>query len=444
MAGTAAAMAGPEAVLLAVAGVLATVVFVRLPGVLLAAYLLIPVYKGFAQPYSPIDLTVLLAGLNMLQAVPLLSEGRLPRVSRVGVATWVALAGLVLFGVLYAPDQSLALARTANYWALVSLPLLPAAMRVASDPGSVRQFLWTFLGVGILTVGLGLARLTASQRLTVLNADTIDTARAALIVPILGVTFLWRDASRLLRGVVLVMVPSAFVVEVASGSRGPLLVLVVLGALGVARAILRPQRADWRVIGLAATGACAAVLVVSVVAPDLPSASTQRIGDLGQVLGSGWSGSSFVPQESRLVLYGFAVSLFEDQPVIGTGTASYDTLSARHLDPQVAAAYPHNAVLQFAAEYGLIGLAVFLGIVLLALVRRQESGGAWNAIKWLMAYFLLNAFVSGNVLDERTLWGLLLLLLVSTEPPRETEPTPTPEGVPLGQTAVSRRPTSLA
>jgi hypothetical protein len=90
-------------------------------------------------------------------------------------------------------------------------------------------------------------------------------------------------------------------------------------------------------------------------------------------------------------------------------------LSPRYLGPQDAAAYPHNALLQFAAEYGLIGLALFVGVVLLALVRKQPPGSIWSALKWLFVFMLLNTMVSGNILEERGAWGLLLLLLVAAE-----------------------------
>ena len=416
IAGVAAAVVGPTAALLAIAGVMAAVVFARMPGVLLAAYLLIPVYKGFAQPYSPIDLTVTLAGLNMLQAIPLVIDGRLPRVSRLGIALWVALAGLVLFGVLYAPNQGLALSRAANYWVLVFLALLPPAIRVASTPKFVRQFLWTFYGVGVLTVLLGLVSLKASQRLTVFEADTIDTARVALLVPLLGVALVWRVGSPLLRCIAIILIPAAIIVAIATGSRGPLLILVVLSALAIVRAIVEPRSADWRVMSLAAGVAFVLVFVISVAAPDLPTSSTGRITQLGQALESSLSGGAYVPSDqSRLTLYGYAVSLFEEQPLIGNGTASYSALSIRDLGPQGAAAYPHNALLQFAAEYGLLGLMLFVGIVLLALVRKQARGSTWSALRWLFMFFLLNAMVSGNILEERALWGLLLLLVMAAD-----------------------------
>ena len=67
----------------------------------------------------PIDLTLILAGLNALQLVPLVLHPPKGNVSRVGVALWVGLAVLILVGVLYAPDQRLALSHAVTFWLLL-------------------------------------------------------------------------------------------------------------------------------------------------------------------------------------------------------------------------------------------------------------------------------------------------------------------------------------
>ncbi len=115
--------------------------------------------------------------------------------------------------------------------------------------------------------------------------------------------------------------------------------------------------------------------------------------------------------ESRLRLYGLAVSLFEERPILGVGTSGFQALSPRTLGPLEADAYPHNALFQFGAEYGLVGVALFVTIVLLGLTRKLPSGSALSTLRIVFLFFLLNAMVSGNILDDRTLWGLLLVVL---------------------------------
>ena len=98
-----AVVAGSTAILLLVLGAVMAFGFAVMPGVLFAAYLLIPFYKAVVQPYSPIDITVLLALLNVLQIVPIILDRRPRHLSRVGIALWVALALLILAGALWAP-----------------------------------------------------------------------------------------------------------------------------------------------------------------------------------------------------------------------------------------------------------------------------------------------------------------------------------------------------
>jgi O-antigen ligase len=425
IAGIATAVAGPAFAVVLVVAALGAIAFAHLPGTLFAAYLLVPFYKGAVQPYSPIDISVLLAVANALQFIPLILDRRRPDVSRTAIVLWVALACLVLFGVLYAPDQGLAMSRATNYWALVFLPLLPAALRVGSDPRFVRQMLWTFFGMGVLTVVLGLAQMTGSRRLVVLNMNTIQTARVALLAPILAIAFVWRERWRSLRIVAIALVPAAILVAVASGARGPVLALVVLAAVTVARRLLEPRSVDWRLTGVLAGLAVASILILSVAVADLPAVSTERMTGIGNLVESSLSGATDATAgESRLRLYGLGISLFEDQPILGAGTSGFEALSRRVLGPLDAAAYPHNAMIQFGAEYGLVGIALFATIVLLALIRKLPPGSTWSALRVVFLFFLLNAMVSGNIFDDRTLWGLLLLLLFADVPESVEAPRP--------------------
>ena len=72
-----------------------------------------------------------------------------------------------------------------------------------------------------------------------------------------------------------------------------------------------------------------------------------------------------------------------------------------------------RAAQSFAAEFGAVGVVVFLSLIFLALVRRVPPGHAWSAIKVLLIFFILGAMVSGDIFEDRTTWGLLLLLLLA-------------------------------
>jgi len=428
--GIAVVLVGPTAALLLFAGIVGVIVAARWPGVLLAAYLLIPFYKAAVRDYTPIDLTVVLAVLNTLQVIPVIRSQRVPHVSYAAIVLWVALAILVFAGVLYAPDQTLAFSHAATYWALVFVPILPAALRAGSDPRHIRQFLWTLFGMGVLTVVLGLSSLSGPERLSMLGANTINSGLVALLVPILGVTFVFGEQIPLVSAATVVLVPAAIVVELASGSRGPLLALIALGVIAAMRSLGHPRSINWRLAGIVAGLACASLVVVSYAAGDLPRQSISRFGLLGDFVQTGMSGDldSQVGDTSaaaRVTLWGLAVSLFEDHPVLGVGTAGFEAVSPWLMGPGQTYSYPHNALLQVAAELGLLGVGVTGSLVLLALTRRLLPSSQSRALRSVLVFLLLETMLSGDIFSDRTTWGLVMLVLLMDVPlargPAETE-----------------------
>ncbi len=104
--------------------------------------------------------------------------------------------------------------------------------------------------------------------------------------------------------------------------------------------------------------------------------------------------------------------MFEERPVLGFGTSGFEAMSIRFLGYDEA--YPHDAVLQFAAEYGLAGAALFVSLILVGLLRRLPAIG-WP-VKVLFVYFLLEGMLSGDIFADRATWGLLLILFLMTVP----------------------------
>jgi O-antigen ligase len=416
------AVAGPMFGIAIIVGSVALMATVSAPGVILAAYLLIPFYKGALQDYSPADITVVLALLNAVQIVPVVLDRRKRRISRAGIGLWMSLPALVLAGVLYGPNQPLALETAITYWALVVLPILPAAIRVGSEPRFVRELLWTFFALACLTVVIGLVYITGSERLTVLGMNTIQMSRAALLVPLLAVAFVFpQDPPRAIAIGTVVLIPAAFIVSLAAGSRGPILALALMGMLWLVRYLVQTRRSGRGIPGRAIAFAVVATTVVVLSVPLLPSASIGRFTLLADYLESGAGDdpaavAGDTSTEARVTLFGLAVTMFDDSPVFGTGTRGFEALSPRAIEAFPGDVYPHNALLQVAAEFGLAGLAVFVSIILLALVRHIPPGTLGYATRVLLVFFLLNAMVSGDILSDRETLGLLLLVLAIDVP----------------------------
>ena len=416
-AGALAAIVGPIPVVLAIGGLLALAATMAAPGVVFALYLLIPFYKGAVQPYIPVDITVVLALLNMAQIVPVLLDPRPRQVTWIGIALWLAVGLLVLAGVMYAPDQRLALGQAVGYWALVVMPILPAVLRVGADARYIRQLLWTMAAAGIVVVLLGIAQISTSQRLVELGMNTIQVGRAALLVPLLGTTLLIADRRLAVRIAALLLMPAAIVVALASGSRGPLLVLSLMAAYGALRLLVDAPALAGRRIALAGAAVLITAVLLAVVPTLVPDVSLNRFTLFWDFLGTALSGDNAISSAdtsagARVRLFTLAVEMFQDRPLLGAGTAGFEALSPIYVGPIGADAYPHNAVLQFASEFGMVGIALFLGVVGVAIFRPLPGGRIAYSVRALTVFFLLNAMLSGNIVEDRETWALLLLLLV--------------------------------
>lgn len=271
-------------------------------------------------------------------------------------------------------------------------------------------------------VVLGLTQLSSAQPLALLGVDTIAVSRAALLVPLLGITFVLRQRLRILHFLAIILIPAAFLVAIASGSRGPLLVLLVLVLLAIVRYITRPRSVNLRLTGLMAGLALMSILVLSFAASRVSDVSLQRFTLFGEFVQSTLSGelSTSVGDTSsgtRVELFRVAVALFDEQPVFGVGPGGFETLVPRILGPAERETYPHNAFLQIAAELGIVGVGVFVLLVGLALVRRLPSERSSLAVRAAFLYFLLNAMLSHGIYEDRTMWGLLMLVLLVDSPP---------------------------
>lgn len=415
----------------------------RAPGVIFAAYLAIPFYKAGTVDILPIDLTLILAALNVMQAGLLFltwfgeqgvsREMLLNR--RRALRIWFSLTILILLGVLYSPLPDIALGRTINWILLAALPLL-AAFRVVSEPRYLRQFLWTTFGIGVAVTLVGLwliPQLGAwpADRLVVFGAHTIRVGQAALLVPIVALGYIVPTSGPLVRLAALALVPASLLVSFSSGSRGPLLFGAVTLVLFTVRAVVRrinlQRRRPLRVAPKrVATGALALMVVavlISFLQPDalvelLPDAAVDRVGTLSDII-SGLAEQDLddeAPDTStadRLVAYDGAIGMFNRSPIFGEGTVSFAAFveETGFADWTVDVAYPHNLILQFAAEYGIVGLlvlTVLLGTAFFNLLRISRDP-AWNTVLVMFVFFLLGAFVSSGIIDNRTLWGLVLM-----------------------------------
>jgi O-antigen ligase len=105
----------------------------------------------------------------------------------------------------------------------------------------------------------------------------------------------------------------------------------------------------------------------------------------------------------RLTLYRWALKMFVEKPVTGWGLGGW----SYYVFDRDIPAYPHNLVLEIAAEEGVMGLAALgtlLFTVFLALRRIWRSFPDLSFIAPVFAFSLLATMTSGDINVNRPLW----------------------------------------
>lgn len=251
--------------------------------------------------------------------------------------------------------------------------------------------------------GTGAAR----GRYSTLGIDTITAARTIGLGLIL---VLYLPRCRQLRGALAVFLGAGVLL---AASRGPVIALflaVLLQPLlcgGPLISLKLPRRMMW-LLGSAALGLAILVVVVMFYSPI--------------ILAENWGPLRLLRETTLLdrnIVSRFShwATAFQDaqlSPWVGWGTAGYAG-SAPWRDP-VVLSYPHNIFLEILSEWGGLGLGLFTlilgrGIVSirrLSLWSRELTGSCWveeaRLVTALMVYSLVNACVSGEIYNNRTLW----------------------------------------
>jgi O-antigen ligase len=170
---------------------------------------------------------------------------------------------------------------------------------------------------------------------------------------------------------------------------------------------------------LAVVGSVATASVIAVVLGGtlIPAVSLERFQLLNEFAQSALSGdlTTSVGDTSagtRVELFRTAIQMFEERPIAGFGPGGFEAEAPRILGPAEAETYPHNAALQIAAELGIMGFAIFLLLAGLALFRRLPSEPGMAALRGAYIYFALNAMLSRGIYEDRTMWGVMVLILM--------------------------------
>lgn len=105
----------------------------------------------------------------------------------------------------------------------------------------------------------------------------------------------------------------------------------------------------------------------------------------------------------RLTLYGWALAMFAEKPLLGWGLGGW----SYYVFDRDTPSYPHNLILEIAAEEGVMGLAALgtlLLTVFLAIRRIWRKSPDLSFIMPVFAFSFLATLTSGDINVNRPLW----------------------------------------
>ena len=212
---------------------------------------------------------------------------------------------------------------------------------------------------------------------------------------------------KFLKYIAIAAIPVAILLIIETGSRGPLLAIIIASVISLLR---------FKYIVRVFTG-FAVVLTTALIY--LSSQDLTENKGLGRILGeTDAAGNS---SQTRIDLFSSAREQFMQFPLFGQGSGSFSYFF-NSTDERI---YAHNAYLEIAGEFGLLGLLLFFSLLILCLIQifslRKKSNSMYATQYWaitsLQALFfigLVNSAVSFSLSSQRILFVSMGIIAATT------------------------------
>lgn len=204
-------------------------------------------------------------------------------------------------------------------------------------------------------------------------------AALAIAASILNFILFPKIRSYIISGIV--VGASAYVI-VATGSRGPVMALIVAIICGIVLSSLSKKNfgrfAKNIIISIIVI---VALLIPSFIFPDLPTRYVDILKDSSTITFD----TNII---NRLESFQRAIAVFFEAPVIGSGAGGYSNFDRD---------YPHNLILEVLAEWGIIGMILFSGVIIFLLkgIALHGKYAMFNVTLFISAFAF--ALVSGDL-----------------------------------------------
>lgn len=357
-----------------------------------------------------------LVGATVVAVLLLASKGRI-RVEgwRGPLAFVLGALGLVAgASIWWGPSGELAVAKAQDVALVLCVTL---SVLTVAGPLSRARSLWAAFVVSggvmalcLLFLGLIQAATTDLGRIAALGGGPNVFGRNMLLV-LCGAS-LMLGRSRIIGPIGFATLGALTLVGVVlSGSRGALLAFVVMG-LVLALHQIRTFR------GLTALTAVTAVIGLGAMLIEHPVLDRAAATWESRVVRATLAEQHLAGRDR---LYGEAVAVWRENPVLGLGLGSFQTRSALR--------YPHNIVLETGAELGTVGAGLLLLLLLAGFWCSARAFEDHPELMALWAGLLIHAMWSGDIYDSRGVFLLSAMAVTLTTggqaratPPRTASP----------------------
>lgn len=347
----------------------------------------------------------------MMLAVAFGFRGRVTPALRRAASTPLVVSTLALFALLLvrlpaSTDSSYGNLKL-ELFVIGNLAVLLAGLLLGTRSGDIELYLILTLAIdalsGILVLRqLGTVSSGASDRFGLPEQNVISLGIQGAEALMVATFLLVKGRRRWHQLFGAAVIPVSLVALLASGSRGPVLG-GSLGLLVLLVMLARSRRAALRILVLTALVVVSFALVVQLV----PSGAAHR--SLSVVTGT----RSGLASNGRDQLWAAAWDTFAAHPFFGSGTGSFATHGRRTVCPGPGCGdkYPHNVVLEVAAELGFVGVVLMIAVIVsagAAVLRVRGLGGRRaEYAPILFALFVAattTAMLTGDISGDGGIW----------------------------------------